>query len=90
MSFECLGTGRERRRNVPKIQEREGNAKILPPRTENAKEMEIPFPHFVYGNQRLSFPSDTHPTFCSKAKVFTVWRQIEIVWSTLGVRMFDS
>ena len=24
------------------------------------------------------------------AKVFTVWRQIEIVWSTLGVRMFDS
>ena len=43
MTFEDSGTGRELKKPIPKIRERERNEKN-------------PFPKFGNGNQRLSFP----------------------------------
>ena len=43
MTFEDSGTGRELKKPIPEIREREGNGKN-------------PFPKFGNGNQRLLFP----------------------------------
>ena len=70
MTFEDSGTGRELKKTIPSIREREGNEKIPFPKFGNGKGMKKsipkireregyeknPFPHFGSGNQWLSFP----------------------------------